>query len=160
MTKIFIKSKMSFKYASICCLAYISSACSHQQIPLQTIFSSNNCAISEEALKSINEQNELDDLLKSIPRSFGQTQISMPDVDYEKQSVILYALGQKSTGGYSIELYKPDATLKEEKLYLPIRIKKPASNSMQIQLITSPCQIYSLPHTDYSEIVIDDNLTD
>jgi len=158
MTKIYVKSKMYFKYLSIFCLTYISSACSHQQIPMQTIFSSNNCAISEETLKSINESGEFKSLLKSIPKNFGQAPLAVPEVDYEKQSVILYALGQKPTGGYSIELYKTDAMLKGKKLYLPVRIKQPASNSNQIQLITSPCQVYSLPYTDYSEIIIEDEL--
>ena len=148
------------KWFSIFCLSYISSACSHQQIPVQTVFSSNNCAIKEETLKSISEQGELNSLLQSIPKNFGQTPLSIPEVDYEKQSVILYALGQKPTGGYSIELYKTDATLKENKLYLPIRVQQPASDNYQIQMITSPCQVYSLPHTDYSEIIIEDNLID
>ena len=158
MNETCVKSKKFFKYISVFYLIYISSACSHQQIPLQTVFSSNNCAIKEETLKSISEQSELNNLLQSIPKNFGQAPLSVPEVDYEKQSVVLYALGQKPTGGYSIELYKTDATLKEQKLYLPIRVQQPASNSNQIQLITSPCQVYSLPHTDYSEIIIEDEL--
>ena len=152
-----MKLKLPFKYLTVFCLAYISSACSHQQIPLQTIFSSNNCGVNESALKSINEA-ELSHLLKSIPRNFGQGPLSVAEVDYEKQLLILYALGQKPTGGYSVELYKTDATLKKQTLYLPVRVKQPASNSSQIQIITSPCQIYSLPYTDYSEIIIEDEL--
>ena len=152
-----MKLKLSFKSLTVCCLTYISSACSHQQIPLQTIFSSNNCAVNEPTLKSINEP-ELNNLLKSIPRNFGQAPLSAAEVDYKKASLILYALGQKPTGGYSIELYKEEATLKKQKLYLPIHVKKPANDSSQIQLITSPCQVYSLPHTDYSEIIIEDEL--
>lgn len=158
MSKTYVKSKMFFKYVFVFCLAYMSSACSHQQVPLQTIFSSNNCAIEEETLKSISEQAELIGLLQSIPKNFGEAPLSVPEVDYEKQSVVLYALGQKSTGGYSIELYKPDATLKKQKLYLPIRVKQPDTNRMHIQLITSPCQVYSLPHTEYSEVIIEDEL--
>ncbi len=155
MSDIYVKSNMFFKSLLILGLSYVNSACSHQQIPLQTVFSSDNCAIKEPALKSINEP-ELNSLVKAIPGNFGQTPISVPAVDFEKQNLILFALGQKSTGGYSIELYKKDATLKEQKLHLPVGVKKPASDSYQIQLITSPCQIYSLPHTDYSEIVIED----
>ncbi len=159
MNKAYVKSKIFFKYLSIFCLSYISSACSHQQIPLQTVFSSDNCAIKEPVLKSIHKP-ELNSLLKAMPRNFGQPPMSVPKVDFEKQNLILFALGQKSTGGYSIELYKEDAMLKEQKLYLPVGVKKPASDSYQIQLITSPCQVYSLPHADYSEIVIEGDLTD
>lgn len=158
MSKTYVKSKIFFKYAFVFCLAYMSGACSHQQIPLQTVFSSNNCAIEEETLKSISEQAELISLLESIPKNFGEAPLSVPEVDYEKQSVVLYALGQKSTGGYSIELYKTDATLKKQKLYLPIRVKQPDANSMHIQLITSPCQVYSLPHAEYSEVIIEGDL--
>ena len=110
-----MKLKLSFKYLTVCCLAYISSACSHQQIPLQTVFSSNNCAVNEPTLKSIKEP-ELNNLLKSIPGNFGQAPLSAAEVDYKKESLILYALGQKPTGGYSIELYKEDAILKKTKI--------------------------------------------
>lgn len=151
-----MKSNIFVKSLTVLFLVYMSSACSHQQVSLQTVYSSSNCEIKQETLKSITEQGELKKLLQATPKNFGDAPLSLPALDYEKQSVILYALGQKSTGGYGIGLYKPNAELKEGVLYLPIRTLQPASDSAQIQIITSPCQVYSLPYTEYSEIVIDD----
>ena len=155
-----MKPVFIFKCLVICCLSYISSACSHQQVPVQTIFSSNDCAIREQAIKLINSHVELNEFFQSMPRTFSQTPINIPDVDHDKQSLVLYAIGQKPTAGYSIELYREEASIKEQTLYLPVRVKSPEAGSFQAQVITSPCQIYSLPRTDYAVIVVENNVAD
>jgi len=155
-----MKLKISFKCLLVCYLVYISSACSHQQVPVQTIYSSNDCALREQVIKSIHTPAELTEIIQSKPVNFSQTPLVLPEVDYDKQSLILYALGQKPTAGYSIELYRDEATIKEQILYLPVRVKSPEAGSFQAQVITSPCQVYSLPQADYAEIVVEGNLTD
>ena len=144
----------------MCCLSYINSACSHQQVPLQTVFSSNDCAIREPAIKSIDTASELNNFFESMPVSFSQAPIAVPDVNYDEQRLILYALGQQPTSGYSIVLTQDNATIKKQTLYLPVRVQRPKGGSYQAQVITSPCKIFSLPHADYSEIVVDNNLAD
>ena len=144
------------KILPITCLAIISAACSHQTIPLKSIYSSNDCAISEPMLKSISSASELDRLLKSFPRTFSNPPPTNTRIDFQKQSVIFFALGQKPSSGYDIELKKNFAILKREKLYLPIRIQQPGKNSFQAQIITSPCRIFSIPKTDFEEILISD----
>ncbi|VAW51352.1 hypothetical protein MNBD_GAMMA06-942 [hydrothermal vent metagenome] len=139
---------------------YAGSACSHQQpsdktLAIQSIYGSNHCAISEVTLKSIGSQAELQNFLKSMPKNFGMDEMLEPDIDFEKQMLILYALGNKPSSGHSLELYKSDAVLIKQKLHLPVRIKQPASGSMQAQVITSPCSIYLLPRVEYSKIVIE-----
>ena len=150
-----MKLKVNFKCLLVCYLVYISSACSHQQVPVQTIFSSNDCAIREQAIKLINSSIELDEFFQSMPRTFSQTPINIPDVDHDKQAIVLFALGQKPTSGYSIELYKDEATIKNQTLYLPVRIRHPDVGRMLAQMITSPCQLYALPQTDFSAIAVE-----
>jgi hypothetical protein len=142
------------------CLVIASSACSQQQVHLQTIYSSNDCALREPTIRLIHTPAELTKIIQSKPVNFSQTTVVLPEVDYDKQSLVLYALGQKPTAGYSIELYRDDATIKEQTLYLPVRVLQPESGSMQAQVITSPCQIYSLPQADYAEIVVENRLAD
>lgn len=153
------------KWMMLCVLFYISSACSHQQsaaekLSIQSIYGSNNCLITEPTIKSIASQDELNQLLRSMQNKFSLTEMFEPEIDYDNQMLILYALGQKPSSGYSIKLTKSDATLKKQMLHLPVRVNSPASDSMQAQVITSPCTILLLPRVEYSEIVIDDKLTD
>jgi hypothetical protein len=152
--------KKIFRPMLICSLLYFSSACSHQQttvqtLPIKAIYSSNNCAINQETLKTINSPIELNALLQSMPKNIGQQPPDFPDVDFEKETLIFYAIGQKPSSGYHIELHASDATLKGNKLCLPIQVQQPAAGSAQAQMITSPCSIYSIPRVESSETIIE-----
>ena len=94
-----------------------------------------------------------------MPKKFGVDEMFEPSVNYQNQMLVFYAIGQKPSSGYNIKLYKTNASLIDKKLHLPIRIQQPAKGSMQAQMITSPCAVYLLPRVEYSEIVIDANLT-
>ena len=146
-------------------LLYISSACSQQPVSIQglaiqAIHTSNNCPMTETTLRSIDTQAELNHLMQTMPKKFGLKEMFEPDINYKSQMLILYAIGQKPSSGYSIELYESDASLIDQKLHLPVRVQSPAKGSVQAQMVTSPCAIYLLPRVEYSEIVIDNNLTD
>ncbi len=156
-----MKFKINFKWIMMLMVFYASSACSHQQssdktLAIQSVYGSNNCAVNKTTLKQINSQSELQYFLQLMPKNFGTDKILTPDIDFEKQMLILYALGKKPSSGYSIELYKSDALFIKQTLYLPVRIKQPASGSMQAQVMTSPCKIYLLPRVKYSDVVISD----
>lgn len=155
-----MKHKDLYRWLLLTCLVIAASACSQQRVHLQTIYSSNDCALREPVIRSIHSPAELTEIIQSKPVNFSQAPLVLPEVDYDKQSLVLYALGQKPTAGYSIELYRDEASIKEQTLYLPVRVKSPEAGSVQAQVITSPCQIYSLPHSDYAAIVIENNLID
>ena len=155
-----MKYKDLYNWLLLTCLLIAASACSQQQVHLQTIYSSNDCALREPTIRSIYTPAELTEIIQSKPVNFSQTPAVVPEVDYDKQSFILYAIGQKPTAGYSIELYRDEASIKEQTLYLPVRVKSPEAGSFQAQVITSPCQIYSLPLSDFAEVVAVDKLAD
>ena len=157
--------KATFKCLLLCVLLYISSACSHHQVStdslaIQAIYGSNNCMITELRTQVITSQAELNQRLHSMQHKFALTEMFEPEIDYDNQLLILYALGQKPSSGYSIELYKSDASLIDQKLHLPVHVQSPASDSMQAQMITSPCVIFLLPRVKYSEIIIDSKYRD
>ena len=155
-----MKYKCLYRWLLLICLVIAASACSQQRVHLQTIYSSNDCALREQVIKSIYTPAELTEIIQSKPVNFSQTPLVLPEVDFDKQSLVLYAIGQKPTAGYSIELYRDEASIKEQTLYLPVRVKSPEAGSVQAQVITSACQIYSLPHSDYAAIVIENNVAD
>jgi hypothetical protein len=142
----------NMKVILVVLMAIFGSACGNKDLPLQVIYSSNNCAINDRLLKPIRSESELYLLMKLFPRSFSISPIIKPAIDYQKQSVILVALGQKPSSGYDIVLNGNIAIFKGKILYLPISIKQPDENSLQAQIITSPCRIFSLPKTGFEEI--------
>jgi len=151
--------KFSMQVLLILVVVSVNSACSHQIKPIQTIYSSNNCVINEQLLKPISSASELDDLLTSFPTTFSKSSTvrlsaASLQVNHQKQSLILFAMGTKPTGGYAIELDSDVATLKGKTLFLPIRIVQPEKDSLQIQMITSPCKIFSIPKADFTEVVL------
>ena len=133
------------------------SACSNRQIPVQSIYSSSHCPINRAMLKTVNSQLELSQLFDFAPANFGPKPSDNIEVDFDQQILIVFALGQKPTAGYSLQLIRKQATVKGQKLYLPIRIMEPDQNLIQAQVVTSPCQVYSLPRADYSEIFLEQN---
>ena len=155
-----MKYKCLYRWLLLICLVIAASACSQQRVHLQTIYSSNDCALREQVIKSIHTAAELSGIIRSRPVNFSQAPLVLPEVDFDKQSLILYAIGQKPTAGYSIELYRDEASIKEQTLHLPVRVKPPEAGSFQAQVITSPCQIYSLPRTNYAAIVIENDEAD
>lgn len=132
-------------------------ACSHQNIPIETIHSSNLCAVSERQIKTIKTQQALKDIITGTSKIFIQKSIDVPQVDFNSHSLVLIALGQQSTTGYSINLTARQATLENGKLMIPVSITKPDKGQFQAQMISSPCRIYSLPKIDFTEIHIGNN---
>ena len=155
---------MNFKVSLILLLLVtmsgIISACNGRKIPLRLIYSSNNCPIGEQALNRTDSHPELSRLFDSQLGNFAHEPAINIEVDYDKQTLIVLALGQKPTTGYRIDIFKKEATIRGQKLFLPVRILPPDKNKLQAQVITSPCWIFSLPHADYTEIILEDYSSD
>jgi len=147
-----MKIKFFLKCLPLVCFGAIGSACSNQQLPIQIVYSSSQCDINHQLLRQITNHEEFKQLLESRPRKILGSKL--PILDYSSKSYILFALGQKSTGGYGITLDSKIAVIEDQKLHLPVRIIQPASDSMQAQVLTSPCQIFSIPKTEFSGILL------
>ena len=127
-----------------------------QEIPLKAVYSSAYCGMSQQALKRINNPTELGKLMDVI-LSGAQPRPSIKiDVDYASQSLIFFALGQKTSAGFNLQLDKNQAFIRAGKLYLPVRVIQPAAGSFQAQVMTSPCQIYSIAKVEFTEILLED----
>ena len=87
-----------------------------------------SCPISKQLVKHINSQSELNQLLKSQAGNFTPNSATNIEVDYHTQTLVVFALGQKPTAGYSLHLFKKKATLRGQKLYLPMRALEPDKN--------------------------------
>ena len=130
-------------------------ACSSQQLSIRSIYSSNFCTPLEARVESITSQQQLEDLIRSKPNQLLQKPVAVPQVDFQQQSVILVALGQKNSLGYSIRINDQQAVLDKGKLRLPLSLIQPDLDAFHAQVITRPCRIVALPKANFSEIVLD-----
>lgn len=89
------------------------------------------------------EYNQL--MTRLSPHS--ESKIDLPDVDFTKEMVIAAFAGQKSTGGYSIEIKKITKTGK--KLFVQIEMTNPGRSCLNTQALTSPYHIVAIPAGDY-----------
>lgn len=66
-----------------------------------------------------------------------------PEIDFDKESVLFVALGQKRSGGYAVEI----ADLKKvaEKTEVLVKTRAPRPGGMQIQALTAPFHIVAVP---------------
>jgi len=66
----------------------------------------------------------------------GSDRDKLPQVDFTKEMVVLVAMGQKRTGGYSIEVTKVETF--GDKLKIHIKRREPPPDAFTLQVITSP----------------------
>jgi hypothetical protein len=93
--------------------------------------------------------------IESKGRMLGQSPPT-PAVDFDTEHVVTIQMGQKSTGGYGIELADPYAHVGAGEALIRLRWIEPAPGTIVIQMLTSPCLIVSLPKGAYEKIVITD----
>jgi len=133
------------------------ASCGAKKIPMQSFYSASNCAISEQTVSRIETQQQLDELLSPQPFfSTGNQTSPTPPIDFEREQLILVAMGMKSTAGYRIDWSNDPAILENGDLYLPVALHHPPSDQIQAQVITSPCRVFSLPMTEYREVKLRD----
>ena len=126
-----------------------------QVVPLHSMFSSANCGIIKPVINRINNQSELDQLLSQVLNGIQPKPVLNIEVDYTRQSLIVVALGEKPTAGFYLKIESNEARIRNNKLYLPLRIIQPDKDSIQAQVITSPCQIFSVPKVGFTKILIE-----
>ncbi len=128
------------------------TACSEDKLPIRSIYASNICGIVEQQIKQIDNASELAQSFAALPYHFPEKAHKAPNVDFTTETVILYALGQKPNSGYSIEQIGAYALIKNGTLLLPIRTRQPDKNGQYGQMITTPCQFFTLPKKEFSTI--------
>lgn len=114
-------------------------AASEQSI--QVYYRSSQCGISMPTLVLIENQQQWRQLIPQRKILLGPAAPDAPDFD--RQSLLLIAAGQKPSGGYQISLLDNKANMVNGELAVSVEIKSPAS--MASQQVTSPCLLVSIP---------------
>ncbi len=80
-----------------------------------------------------------------------------PDINFNTHQVFLLSLGTKPTSGHGLLLEEGPALYQNNILILPVKVMEPAENTMQAQVITTPCVLVSVPKNNYRKVMLSGN---
>jgi len=73
-------------------------------------------------------------------------------IDYDREHVVVVALGQKPTGGYSVTL--AGSRISRGHLELAVDVREPAPGAMVTQALTTPCAAIAVTATGWEGLRI------
>lgn len=104
---------------------------------LELLSSSGYSEFTEVEQRVIKSAADLQKVYDNIP-----TKQATPQLDWNKQQVVLLAMGQKNTGGYSIDIDKVEKTNAEITVYY--KTNGPKKGDMVTQALTAPYVLYTI----------------
>lgn len=115
---------------------------SEKQVTYKSVYASQDSGFEAPQTKVISNTTELKEVwTQAISRFHDKPEI--PVIDFEKNQVLLIALGVKNNGGYKIEIEK----IIENKNSIVVNYfeNKPGVNCMIIQAIVFPFELIEIP---------------
>ena len=76
----------------------------------------------------------------------NQPQRPAPEIDFAREIVIFVAMGQQSSGGFTIEIVNVEAS--QRRLRILFQRKGPPPDAMTTQALTAPFEIVAIPKSD------------
>lgn len=153
------------KLTALLCLSIFSiSACdtsvlisSSEPIYANVIFQSIQCRRSEPeaAFGVVKSKQQLDLLLQEFNRQILGKESKPYLVDFKSMNVLVLEMGYRPTAGYSLSINKEQIRVENKEAIVTVEWAEPPEDSMQAQVITSPCAIFTLPKGDYSRVTVD-----
>ncbi len=160
-----LNNKHAVKLTALFCLSIFSiSACDTsvltskpEPIYADVIFQSAQCRMStpEPAFGVVHSQQQLDLLLQEFNRQILGKKPEPYQVDFESLNVLILEMGYRPTAGYSLSINEAKIRVKNNEAIVTAQWDDPPEDSMQAQVIISPCVIFTLPKGDYSRVTVD-----
>ena len=153
------------KLTALLCLSIFSiSACDtsvliskSEPIYADVIFQSIQCRRTEPepVFKVVNSKQQLDLLLQEFNRQILGKEPKPYLVDFKSMNVLVLEMGYRPTAGYSLSINKEKIRVENKEAIVTAQWDEPPEDSMQAQVITSPCAIFTLTKGDYSKVTVD-----
>jgi hypothetical protein len=86
----------------------------------------------------------------------GTDKPPIPKNDWDAHGLILVLMGEKPSGGYGLELLRPQAVLKDGIVYLGVKWKEPPADALVAMMITSPCLLVKIETGPFQSVIIVD----
>lgn len=121
------------------------------------IFQSIRChtATREPSFKVVSSQQQLDLLLHKFNRHILGKKPGVYPIEFESTNVLVLEMGDRPTAGYSLSVMDAKIRIKNNEAFVIAQWDEPPQDSMQAQVIVSPCVIFTLPKGNYSRVTID-----
>ncbi|MBW4933928.1 protease complex subunit PrcB family protein [Marinobacter sp. F4206] len=114
------------------------------------IAQSANCGLTAPGHVHLESRADVDRLEALPGRSLPLAPLR--EIRFDSEHVILAALGQKPTGGYSITL--AGSVIEDEVLELKVKIQEPEPGMMVTQALTTPCAAIGVTASGWTDIRI------
>jgi hypothetical protein len=122
-----------------------------QQAPLaRQITASDHCGLTAAGLVYLDSLTALQAF-----RSLNGQMLSLNSVsslDFEREHLLVVAMGRKNTGGYGLTLV--NAAMEGSTLAVVSRVHTPAPDSMVTQALTTPCMVLAVTAGDWDKVVV------
>jgi hypothetical protein len=103
----------------------------------------------------VNSKQQLDLLLQEFNHQILGKEPKPYLVDFKSMNVLVLEMGYRPTAGYSLSINKEKIRVENKEAIVTAQWDEPPEDSMQAQVITSPCAIFTLPKGDYSKVTVD-----
>jgi hypothetical protein len=77
---------------------------------------------------------------------------SLKNIEFEREHIVLAAIGQKPTGGYSVTL--DSSEIRGGTLELRVRVAEPDPGTIVTQALTTPCAVIAVTAEGWDDIQI------
>ena len=139
--------------------AVAGSTVKSQTVVLREIFNSRQCRATAGGITVIADADRWLEWYRVNTRSLtiGAEPAVAPPVNFDRQQVLIVAMGRQSSAGYSVSLQADQLVVDGPVGNIPVRWKTPPPGSLQAQLLTSPCMAVvsaKLPHISEYRIQI------
>jgi hypothetical protein len=105
-----------------------------------------NSALEDSARHVVRSRDEWTALWNRIVANH-EPKPAVPDIDFEKEMLLVAAMGTRATGGYSIEIEAVDRD--SSAITVSVRGRSPGRNCATTQALTAPVDIVRIPRSDH-----------
>lgn len=75
-----------------------------------------------------------------------------PKVNFSRSGVLLVSMGQRRTGGFSVNLANDELIVSKRIAVVEIEWREPQPGMMTIQMLSNPCLLLEVPRGDYQTL--------
>jgi hypothetical protein len=150
--------KRAVKLAAVAGAALLLGAegkgCGDREVDVQVVRAAARCAVPGQGYTArwVGSPDALADVFPA-PLGAGET---APAVDFRRDRVLVVGMGPKPTGGFALELARPNGWAKGETAVVQVAVREPAPGAMVTQALTSPCLALAIPREGIVEVKVVD----
>jgi hypothetical protein len=136
-------------------------ACTNQQtVNFSVVKQSQQCRFQNTEILAFSDEQNQNKLIKNLaglPGSNAADNLKqLFNIHLAKENLFLVTQGMKPSAGYGFNISAESAILVNNSLTLPITFSSPEPDTMQAQMITSPCLVLGIDSkADYDRLIID-----